>query len=40
MMKIFEELTLKFEEGNWARDPELGLMDAILETHPYFNKRV
>jgi IS5 family transposase len=32
-MKIFEELALKFKEGNWALDPELGLMDAILETH-------
>ena len=33
-MKIFEPLILKFEEGNWARDPELGLMDTILEQNP------
>jgi len=25
---------LKFEKGNWARDPELGLMDTILEQNP------
>jgi len=33
-MKIFEPLMLKFEEGNWALDPELGLMDTILEQNP------
>jgi len=33
-MKIFEPLVLKFEEGNWASDPELGLMDTILEKNP------
>jgi IS5 family transposase len=33
-MKIFEPLVLKFEDGNWARDPELGLMDTILEQNP------
>ena len=25
---------LKFEDGNWALDPELGLMDTILEQNP------
>jgi len=25
---------LKFEDGNWANDPELGLMDTILEQNP------
>jgi IS5 family transposase len=25
---------LKFEEGNWANDPELGLMDTMLEQNP------
>jgi len=25
---------LKFEDGNWASDPELGLMDTILEQNP------
>jgi IS5 family transposase len=33
-MKLFEPLTLKFEDGNWARDPELGLIDTILEQNP------
>jgi len=33
-MKIFEPLVLKFEDGNWANDPELGLMDTILEQNP------
>jgi transposase, IS5 family len=33
-MKIFEPLVLKFEDGNWALDPELGLMDTILEQNP------
>ena len=33
-MKIFEPLLLKFEDGNWANDPELGLMDTILEQNP------
>ena len=30
-MKLFEPLMLKFETGNWASDPELGVMDKILE---------
>ena len=33
-MKIFEDLKLKFEQPNWANDPELGLVDTILEKHP------
>ena len=33
-MKIFEPLMLKFEDGNWANDPELGLVDTILEQNP------
>jgi len=33
-MKIFEPLVLKFEDGNWALDPELGLIDTILEQNP------
>jgi IS5 family transposase len=33
-MKIFEPLMLKFEDGNWAGDPELGLMDVLLEQNP------
>jgi IS5 family transposase len=33
-MKLFEPLMLKFEDGNWASDPELGMMDTILEQNP------
>ena len=33
-MKLFEPLTLKFEDGKWASDPELGLIDTILEKNP------
>jgi len=33
-MKLFSELTLKFEKPDWARNPEFGLMDTILEQHP------
>jgi len=33
-MKLFEPFMLKFEDGNWANDPELGLMDTILEQNP------
>jgi len=33
-MKLFEPLMLKFETGNWASDPELGVMDKILEKTP------
>ena len=33
-MKLLEPLTLKFTDGNWASDPELGLIDTILEQNP------
>lgn len=33
-MKLFSDLTLKFEQANWAKNPEFGLMDTILEQHP------
>jgi len=33
-MKLFEPLVLRFEDGNWALDPELGLIDAVLEQNP------
>jgi IS5 family transposase len=33
-MQIFEPLRLKFEQPNWAKNPEFGLMDTILENHP------
>jgi IS5 family transposase len=39
-MKLFEPLALKFEEANWSRNPEFGLVDTILETHPELYKIV
>ncbi len=30
-MKLFSDLTLKFEQANWVKNPEFGLMDTILE---------
>lgn len=33
-MKFFEDLKLKFETPDWSKDPELGLIDTILELHP------
>jgi IS5 family transposase len=33
-MKLFEPLVLKFEDANWSRNPEFGLIDTILELHP------
>lgn len=33
-MKLFEPLVLKFENANWARNPEFGLIDTVLEVHP------
>jgi IS5 family transposase len=35
-MKILNELGLRFEDGLWALDPELALIDAVLEEHPEF----
>jgi len=33
-MKLFNDLKLKFEKSDWSRNPEFGLIDTILETHP------
>lgn len=33
-MKLFESFRLKFEQPDWARNPEFGLLDTILEQHP------
>jgi len=35
-MKLFSELTLKFEKTDWAHNPEFGLIDVILEEHPEY----
>lgn len=34
-MKIFETWKLKFEQPDWSNDPELALIDTILELNPY-----
>ncbi|MDR2742106.1 MAG: ISNCY family transposase, partial [Treponema sp.] len=39
-MKLFQPLVLKFEEANWSRNPEFGLLDTILEAHPELYKIV
>ena len=33
-MHLFNELCLRYEESDWVHNPEFGLLDAILETHP------
>ena len=33
-MKLFKDLKLKFEQANWSKDPELSLIDTILEQNP------
>lgn len=33
-LKVFESFVLKFEKSDWSRNPEFGLLDIILETHP------
>jgi len=33
-MKLFSDLTIKFEQPNWAKNPELGLIDTIIEKNP------
>jgi IS5 family transposase len=33
-MKLFNNFCLKFEKPDWSRNPEFGLIDAILEEHP------
>jgi len=33
-MQLFESLTFKFEQPNWAINPVFGLLDAILDAHP------
>ena len=34
MKKILNDLKLKFDNANWALDPELALIDTVLEKHP------
>jgi IS5 family transposase len=39
-MQLFETLRLKFEQPNWALNPEFGLLDTILEQNPSLLKIV
>lgn len=32
-MKLFEDIRIKFEKPDWARNPEFGVIDTILERH-------
>jgi IS5 family transposase len=34
MKKILNDLKLKFDNPKWALDPELALIDTVLEQHP------
>lgn len=34
-MKLYNTLVLKFEQPDWSRNPEFGLIDTILESYPY-----
>ncbi len=34
MKKILNDLKLKLEKTNWTLDPELALIDTVLEQHP------
>jgi len=33
-LRIFTDLLLKFERPDWSRNPEMGLLDTILEKYP------
>ena len=35
-MKLFEPWKFKFENSDWASNPEFGLIDTILEKNPHF----
>ncbi len=39
-MQLFETLKLKFEKPDWAKNPEFGLMDSILDSHSDLLKMV
>jgi len=34
-MKLYESWKLKYEQPDWARHPEFGMVDTILEKNPY-----
>jgi IS5 family transposase len=33
-LKLFNDLVLKFERPDWSKNPEMGLIDTILERNP------
>jgi hypothetical protein len=33
-MELFHEFNQKTAQADWSKNPELGLMDTILESHP------
>ncbi|KAA6316831.1 hypothetical protein EZS27_032918 [termite gut metagenome] len=33
-MQLFETLRIKFAQSDWSRNPEFGLLDTLLESHP------
>ena len=37
-IQLFQTLKLKFEKPDWANNPELGLIDTILEKNPHLIK--
>jgi IS5 family transposase len=39
-MKLFEDFRIKYEQADWSRNPEFGLLDTILEAHPELLKIV
>jgi IS5 family transposase len=39
-IKFFEDFRIKFEQADWSRNPEFGLLDTLLESHPELLKTV
>jgi IS5 family transposase len=39
-MKLYSALCLKFEKSDWSSNPEFGLIDTLLESHPQLYKMV
>lgn len=35
IMQLFDNFKIQFEQPNWQLDPELGLIDSILDQHPH-----
>lgn len=33
-MKLYNDLLLRFENSDWSKNPEFGVIDTILELHP------